>query len=92
MQAGAKDFDAALKTANAIQALQPKLPLGYYLAGLVAAAQQRPAEARAAFEQAASLDPKALDPVVALMQLDVADKQTQRAFTRLDEYLARQPR
>ena len=25
------------------------------------------------------------------MQLDVADKQTQRAFTRLDEYLARQP-
>ena len=28
VQAGGEDLDAALKTANAIQALQPKLPLG----------------------------------------------------------------
>ena len=38
MQAGAKELGSALATAQAIQALQPKLPLGYYLAGLV---QQR---------------------------------------------------
>ncbi|MBP7015206.1 MAG: tetratricopeptide repeat protein [Steroidobacteraceae bacterium] len=57
VQAGAKDLDAALKTANAIQALQPKLPLGYYLAGLVQQGQQKSAEASESFSAAVALAP-----------------------------------
>jgi predicted Zn-dependent protease len=57
VQAGAKDLDAALKTANAIQALQPKLPLGYYLAGLVQQGQQKSAEATESFAAAVALAP-----------------------------------
>jgi len=91
VQGAGKDLPAALKTAKTIQALQPKLPLGFYLEGMVEQAQQHPAEARAAFEHAAALDPKALDPVVELAQLDVAEKQTERALARIDEYLVGQP-
>ena len=57
VQAGAKDLDAALKTANAIQALQPKLPLGYYLAGLVQQGQQKSTEASESFAAAVALAP-----------------------------------
>ena len=91
VQLAAKDYPAALKSAQTIQALQPKLPAGHYLAGVAEVAQLRPEEARAAFEKAASLDPTLLDPVAALAQLDVTEKQPQRALARLDEYLARQP-
>ena len=57
VQAGAKDLEAALKTANAIQALQPKLPLGYYLAGLVQQGQQKSTEASESFAAAVALAP-----------------------------------
>ena len=57
VQAGAKNLDAALATANAIQALQPKLPLGYYLAGLVQQGQRKSVDASQSFARAASLAP-----------------------------------
>ena len=92
VQVATNDMAAALKTAQAIQALQPNRPLGYFGEGAVAAGQQRTADARTAFEKAASLDPSLLEPVAALAQLDVLEKQPQRALARIDEYLARHPK
>jgi predicted Zn-dependent protease len=57
VQAGGKDLAAALKTATAIQALQPNLPLGHFLAGLIEQAQQKPAEAAASFAAAVARAP-----------------------------------
>ena len=57
VQAGAKDLDAALATAQAIQALQPKLPLGYYLAGLVQQGQAKSGEAVESFARAVAAAP-----------------------------------
>jgi tetratricopeptide (TPR) repeat protein len=57
VQAGARDLEAALATANSIQALQPKLPLGYYLAGLVQQGQRRSGDAAKSFATAVSLAP-----------------------------------
>ena len=66
------DPAAALQAATTLQTLQPKSATGYHLAGVALQALQRTDEARKSFEAGLAADPAALDPLVALAQLDVA--------------------
>ncbi len=85
------DPAAALQAATTVQTLQPKSPSGYLLAGAAQAAQQRPDEARKSFEAALAADPKSLDALVALAQLDLATGNAAQALGRLDARIAAQP-
>jgi tetratricopeptide (TPR) repeat protein len=88
LQIAEGDTAAALNTAKTLQALQPRSVSGYLLAGQVLQAQQRNDAARQAYEQAATVDPAAVEPVLALTRLDAAEGRPERALARLDERLA----
>ena len=54
-------------------------------------AQKDYAKATAAFERAASMAPSAADPLMALVRLDLVQKQVERARRRLESIVAAQP-
>jgi tetratricopeptide (TPR) repeat protein len=87
-----KDLVAARRAADALEVLQPKAAIGYYLTGLVARADGRTEESEAAFERALALQPGALDALVALTQLEVSHGEGARAITQAQSLLAREPK
>jgi tetratricopeptide (TPR) repeat protein len=85
------DPAGALQAATTLQSLQPKSATGFYLAGLAQQSLQRTDEARRSFEAALAADPAALEPLVALAQLDVAAGDNTQALARIDGRMAAQP-
>jgi tetratricopeptide (TPR) repeat protein len=92
VQAARKDLNGARKSALAIQAVNPDLPVGWYLAGLVDQSENKLDDARRAFEHALELAPDSTEPLTALLRVDVAQKQPDRALARLDDVIKRFPR
>ena len=86
------DPAAALQAATTLQTVQPKSATGFYLAGVAQAALNRSDDARKAFEAALAADPAAIDPLIALSQLDVDAGDTTAALARIDARIAAQPK
>jgi tetratricopeptide (TPR) repeat protein len=75
----------ASRTAAGLQALHPASAAGYQLAGEAYEVQGQLAPAIAAYSRAAELSPKSLDPIVALVRIDMNQKRPNAALVRLDD-------
>jgi tetratricopeptide (TPR) repeat protein len=71
--------------------MQPRAAGGYYLEGLALEASGDAGKARAALEKAVAANPRAADPLVALVRLDLAERRPEQALARLDARLKEQP-
>jgi tetratricopeptide (TPR) repeat protein len=88
----AKDYAAAMQTAEKLQGLRPNIGIGWYYAGLAAEGQKSLDAARKGYETSLQKQPDAAEPLAALVRLDVADKQIPRALQRLDKVIAVNPK
>ena len=75
-----RDFDSAARAAEDLKTLEPKEAMGAYLAGKVALARNHPEDAQHEFEQAHALQPRAIEPLAALTQLQYTRGQTKEAI------------
>lgn len=87
-----KDYTAAQQTAEKLQQLRPNAAVGWYYAGLAAEGQKTVDAARKQYETALDKQADVAEPLAALVRLDVADKQNQRALQRLDKVIAANPK
>jgi tetratricopeptide (TPR) repeat protein len=92
IQMARKDFAAARRTGRLVQAAKPDLPAGNYMSGLVEQADGKSDSARAAFERAAAMSPDAVEPVTALMRLDLSQQRPDQAIARVDAVIAHYPK
>lgn len=91
VQAALQDLAAASLTAESLQKARPDLPIGWFFAGMLHESRLQPEQAFAAYEHALELEPKAAEPLTALTRLDVMNKRTEAAKTRLDGVIAKNP-
>ena len=87
-----KDIDAAKSSADALVSLQPKSALGYMYVGMLAEQQNRYEDSLAAYRQAESLQPDALEPLQSVSRLLTAMKRTPEAMKHLDDIIAKDPK
>jgi len=90
-QLAARDYAAAQTTVNKTQQQYPQLATGWYYAALLAEAQKNRDLARKQYEHALELQPDVAEPLVALVRMDMADKNNKRAMSRLDATIAKHP-
>jgi tetratricopeptide (TPR) repeat protein len=88
---GAREYPMAARATEDLKLAAPKRSMGWYLAGLVALAQNRPDEARSQFERALEVEPNTIDVIVELVRLEIAHNQTSQAFERIKAVLADEP-
>lgn len=86
------NVESAQTAVNDLKTLAPEDPLAPYLAGEVALAQKRPADAEKEFEHALQLQPHAIEPLSALTRLQIARGESAQAIARLQGVLARYPK
>ncbi len=91
-QLAQQNFAAAKLVAQRLQADQPKLPVGSFMEGTLELTQKHLDAARVAYERAAALAPDAVEPVIALVRVDLAQTHQDQALARLDRSIARLPR
>jgi len=87
-----RDLVQAKSSADAIVALQPKAPLGYYYQGNVAEAAKNPDDALHLYSASLELKPEATEPLEAITRVLVAEKRSAEALKRLDDMIARNPK
>ena len=91
VQVARKDFAGARRSAGSVQAARPELPAGNYMHGLAELADGKLDAARAAFERAVAIAPDAVEPVSALVHLDLAQQRPEQGIARLDKVIAQFP-
>lgn len=87
-----KDYRAALKAVDAIEAKQPSKPVASQLRGEIHVARQDFAAARQSFTKALSIDPLYYPAAASLASLDMRDKKPEEARKRFDKILAADPK
>ena len=92
VQVARKDFSGARRSAGLVQAAKPELPAGNYMSGLVDQAEGKLDAARAAFERAAAISPGAIEPITALVRLDLSQQHPEQAINRVDSFIAQFPK
>lgn len=85
------DFDAALRTVEAIAKKQPGSANPHELRGRVHMLAGDHTAARAAFDRAVQIDPALLTAVVSLAEIDLRAGQRDAARTRMETFVAAQP-
>ena len=91
VQMDRKDFAAARRTAQLIQSIKPAEATGDFLLGQAELADGKPDAARAAFERALTISPAAIEPITALVRLDLTQQHADQAIARLDRVIAQFP-
>src|SRR3984957_1004008 len=91
VQAAQKRYAEAVATAQSLERTSPNRGLGYYLAGLVEEAEQKPDQAAKDYQQALDREPDAGEPLTALVRLKVSSKQAPAAMALLNAVIARSP-
>jgi predicted O-linked N-acetylglucosamine transferase (SPINDLY family) len=86
------DLEAAAQGYAAVLAAQPRFAPAHHLAGVVAAARERFAEAGESFAAAIAGEPRFVDARVAAADVAVAQFELDRALALVDEGLALDPR
>ncbi len=82
----------ARSAAEDIKSLRPDLAIGYYLAGVAAAAQKQVGDARRDLARALEIQPSAIDVLTAITRLDIATgscRQRWRALRRWSKKIRR---
>jgi tetratricopeptide (TPR) repeat protein len=87
----ARQLDRARSAAEDIKTLSPESPSGFYLAGSVAAAQGRNADAVREFNRTLEIQPNAVDALAALTRMDVATGRIVEATTRVAAVVQKNP-
>ncbi|MES2960116.1 MAG: XrtA/PEP-CTERM system TPR-repeat protein PrsT [Pseudomonadota bacterium] len=87
-----RDYDAALKSIDALERKQADKPLAANVRGTVHLARKDEAAARRSFERALEIDPVYYPAVAQLAALDLAAKQPDAARKRFERVLAVDPR
>jgi tetratricopeptide (TPR) repeat protein len=90
-QVARKDFAGARRSARLVQTATPELAAGNYMSGLAETADGKSDAARAAFERAVAIAPDAIEPVSALVRLDLMQKRPDQAIARLDKLITQVP-
>lgn len=90
-QLATRSFAAAADTARKIQLAEPSRGIGWHYAGLAAEAQEQRDDARLAYEQALEKQPTLVEPLAALVRLDVAAQDPAGALERVDRAIAAAP-
>jgi Tfp pilus assembly protein PilF len=85
------DLPAARAAAEALKALRPEDAQGYYLAGLIAHDENRPADSTKNLERALELQPASMDILTSLTRFSLERGQDEAAVTRLRRSLERDP-
>ena len=91
MYMGRSDLAAARVAAEDLKTLAPDKAVGFYLAGLIAQAEKRDADARTSFERALQLQPDAADALAALARLHAASGHAELANAAIEQALVRNP-
>jgi tetratricopeptide (TPR) repeat protein len=91
VQAEQKNIAEARTTALNIQKAKPDVAAGYYFAGMIDETDGKPDDAQRDYDQALQHEPAAIDPLTALIRLDVRLKQPEKAMQRLDAVLTATP-
>ncbi len=91
VQMARKDFAAARRTAQLIQSVKPAEAAGDFLLGQAELADGKPDAARTAFERALAISPAAIEPITALVRLDLTQQHADQAIARLDKIIAQFP-
>jgi Tfp pilus assembly protein PilF len=87
-----QDLATAASAADAIVALRPKLALGYFYQGMLAAARHRSDEALRLYGKALEIQPTYVDPLEGIVWQLVQQKRVPEALRRLDAVAAREPK
>ena len=85
------DLINARSAAEALKTARPDLPVGSYLAGLIAERQRRPEDARHELEHALQLQPSAMDALAALARLELGRGHGAQALDLVRDAIARAP-
>lgn len=91
-QIARKDVAGARRSAGLVQTATPGLYTGNYMRGIAESAADKPDAARAAFERALAVSPAAIEPLSALVRLDLGQRHPDQAIGRLDGVIAQFPR
>ncbi|MEJ0099905.1 MAG: tetratricopeptide repeat protein [Pseudomonadota bacterium] len=91
VQAALPDLAGARKTAEEIRTLHPDLPVGSVMLGSLAERDHKYAEATAQYEVALKLSPDSGEVLAALVRVDLSQKQTEKAVSRVRAVLAKNP-
>jgi tetratricopeptide (TPR) repeat protein len=86
---GKGDYAAAYAGAEALQAQRPDASTGFYLAGLAAQGLNKPDDAQRQLTHALALQPRAIDALTALSQLEVTRGKTDQAVKLLTDAFER---
>ncbi len=85
------DLTAALETCDTLEAFHPRQEATAVLRGELLRQMERPAEARAAFEEALARNPDSVRALDEIVILDVQDHRMDTAVARVEEAIARRP-
>jgi Tfp pilus assembly protein PilF len=85
------EHDAASTDANAFVSTSSRSPHGHYVAGLIARAANRTADAAAAFQRALDLDPEDVGSRIQLAQFHTAERRYADAAMLFEAALSREP-
>jgi tetratricopeptide (TPR) repeat protein len=85
------DYEGAYRAAEEVQRLRPDLPSGALLAGQVHEQQKKFDTALADYEAALKVKPDSTDAMVALVRIDMLQKQPKRALGRLATGIEKYP-
>jgi tetratricopeptide (TPR) repeat protein len=91
VQMARKDFAAARHTAQLVQTVKSGEADGDFLLGQAELADGKPDAARAAFERALAISPAAIEPITALVRLDLTQQHADQALARVDKLIAQFP-
>ena len=87
-----RDYDAALKAIDALEAKQPGKPFAAQMRGQVHLARKDAAAARQSFARALTIDPLYFPAAASLAALDLRDKKPDEARKHFDKLLAADPK
>jgi len=87
-----RDYDAALKAIDALEAKQPGKPFAAQMRGQVHLARKDAAAARQSFAKALTFDPLYFPAAAGLAALDLSDKKPDEARKHFDKLLAADPK
>jgi tetratricopeptide (TPR) repeat protein len=85
------NHDAAAIDAGAVVAALPRSPHGHYVAGLIARAANRTADAASAFRRTLDLDSEDVGSRIQLAQIDTAERRYAEAVALFEAALSREP-
>jgi tetratricopeptide (TPR) repeat protein len=85
------DYAGADTAALTVRNEHPELPLGWYLGGLLAEAQNRPDEALRDYDRALAINGAVQEPLEAATKLQLRQKKPEQALARATQIVAKYP-